>query len=109
MTFDEFLAEEMKDPEFREAYEDLAPEYEIINAMLDVRIAQDLTQRQLAELTGIRLTDISRLENGARNPSLDLLKRLAKGLGKQLHISFEDRKAEDDVQDVENDERRALP
>ena len=38
--------------------------------------------------TGIDQADISKLENGTRNPSLKLLKKLASGLGMQLKIEF---------------------
>ena len=45
-------------------------------------------QKELAEKTGIPQADISRLENGTRNPSLKLLKRLADGLDMDLGIVF---------------------
>ena len=38
--------------------------------------------------TGINQVDISKLENGTRNPSLNLLKRLAKGMGMTLKLEF---------------------
>lgn len=49
---------------------------------------QNLTQKELAKRTGIDQADISKLENGTRNPSLKLLKRLAHGMGMQLKIEF---------------------
>jgi hypothetical protein len=36
-TFEEFLNEEMQDPEFRAEYEALEPEFSIIQAMIDAR------------------------------------------------------------------------
>lgn len=50
--------------------------------------ARDLTQKQLAEATGIAQADISRLENGTANPSLRTLKRLAAGMGMTLKLEF---------------------
>ena len=47
-----------------------------------------LTQKELAERTGINQADISKLENGTRNPSVNLLKRLAEGMGMALKIEF---------------------
>ena len=44
------------------------------------RTSQNLTQKELAERTGINQADISKLENGTRNPSVNLLKRLADGM-----------------------------
>lgn len=56
--------------------------------MLDTWISNDFTRKELAEYTGMSLTDISKLENGTRNPSLKLLKRLADGMGMTLKIEF---------------------
>ena len=53
---------------------------DVIRAMVDAGISQNLTQKELAERTGINPADISKLENGTRNPSLKLLKRLADGI-----------------------------
>lgn len=87
-TFDQFLEEQLKDPEFRKEWEYLQPERNITRAMLDTRISHDFTRKELSEYTGISLTDISKLENGTRNPSLKLLKRLADGMGMTLKIEF---------------------
>ena len=87
-TFDELLAEQMKNPEFKKEYEALEPEFAIIQAMIDVRKNTGITQKQLAEKTGINQADISRLENGNANPSIRTLKKLAEGLGMKLKIEF---------------------
>lgn len=47
-----------------------------------------LTQKQLAEKTGIYQADISKIERGIGNPSISTLKRLADGLGMELRIDF---------------------
>ena len=86
--FDDFLAEQLEDEDFRQEYENLQPEFDVIRAMIEARISKNLTQKQLAERTGINQADISKLENGTRNPSIKLLKRLAEGMGMDLHIEF---------------------
>ena len=48
----------------------------------------NLTQKELSERTGINQADISKLENGTRNPSLNLLKRLADGMDMMLELKF---------------------
>ena len=78
----------MKDPAFRKEYEALQPEMDIIRAILDARIRAGLTQTELSKKTGISQADISRLENGTRNPSLALLKRLADAMNMTLRIEF---------------------
>lgn len=87
-NFRETLDEQMKDPKFRAEWEALEPERQIIRAMIEGRERGDLTQQQLAEITGIQQSDISRLENGTGNPSLRTLKRLAAGMGMRLKLEF---------------------
>ncbi len=86
--FDVFLEEQLQDDELRQEYENLQPEFDVIKAMVEARISQNLTQQQLAERTGINQADISKLENGTRNPSIKLLKRLADGMDMAVKIEF---------------------
>ena len=88
MRVDDYLQEQLKDPEFKKEWDDIQPEMDVIRAMIDARIEQNLTQKDLAARTGIDQADISKLENGTRNPSLKLLKKLAYGLGMRLKIEF---------------------
>ncbi len=86
--FKKFLNEQLQDEEFRKEWENIQPEMDVIRAMVDARISQNLTQKELADRTGINQADISKLENGTRNPSLKLLKRLADGMGMTLKLEF---------------------
>lgn len=89
MKFSEYKEKALKnDPELYAEYKALEPEYEIIKQIINTRIEQNLTQKQLAERTGTKQSNISRLEQGEYNPSLKFLKKLARGLGKELHIEF---------------------
>lgn len=87
-NFRETLNEQMKNPEFKKEWDVLEPEYQIIKAMLDARNEKAMTQKQLADITGIPQADISRLENGNANPSLKTLQRLADGMGMKLKLEF---------------------
>lgn len=87
-NLNQFLNEQMENPEFAKAYEAIQPEMDVIRAIVDARISRNLTQQQLAERTGINQADISKLENGTRNPSINLLKRLAEGMDMVLKIEF---------------------
>jgi ribosome-binding protein aMBF1 (putative translation factor) len=78
----------LQNPEVKEEYDQLQPEYDIIQAMIDARISQNITQKELSARTGITQADISRIENGTRNPSLNMVKKLAQGLGMQLKLDF---------------------
>ena len=87
-NFRETLNEQLKNPEFKKEWDALEPEYQIIKAMLDTRKEKAMTQKQLADITGIPQADISRLENGNANPSLKTLQRLADGMGMKLKLEF---------------------
>ena len=87
-TFDNYLKEQLEDKEFKNEYNNIQPDIDIIRAIVSARTSQNLTQKQLSEKTGIDQSDISKLENGTRNPSINLLKRLADGLGMDLKIEF---------------------
>ena len=87
-TFNDILEKQLKDEEFRKEYEAIQSEMDIIKALVDARNSLNLTQKELAERTGINQADISKIENGTRNPSLNLLKRLADGMGMVLKIEF---------------------
>ena len=87
-SWEELKKELLNDPETYKEYKNLEPEYEIIKEIIKVRIDQNITQKELAKRIGTRQAHISRLESGEYNPSLKFLKRVAKGLGKELHISF---------------------
>ena len=78
----------LKDPEALAEYEAQKPEMEVIRALIGARIEQNLTQEQLARRSGIRQSNISRIENGTCSPTISTLQQLASGMGKKLHIEF---------------------
>lgn len=88
LSFDEYLAEQLKDPQFKAEYVALQPEHAIVQSVLDARLAAGISQQELSKRTGINQGDISKIERGTANPSLRTLKRLAAGLGRQLKIEF---------------------
>lgn len=83
-TPEESLDEQMKSAE----YEAPEPEFNIIQALIDARKSQNLTQQQLSERTGIAQTDISKLETGNANPTLKMLQRLAAGMKMNFKVEF---------------------
>ncbi len=86
--YEEYKKKALQNPEVKKEYDALEPEYDIIQAMIDARKEQNLTQKELSARTGITQADISRIEKGTRNPSLEMMKRLAQGLGMQLKVEF---------------------
>jgi len=89
VSFDTLKSELMQDNEFRNEYEKLRPRYDIISQIIETRKAQNMTQAELAKLVGTQKSNISRLEGGNYNPSLDFLIKVAKSLGKELKIQLQ--------------------
>lgn len=87
-TLDNALKEYMRDPEFKKEWDALEPQYQIIKAILDARKAANMTQKELSELTGITQADISRLESGNSNPTINTIQRIATGLGINIQVNF---------------------
>ena len=88
VKFEDFLQEQLQDPEFFREYTALQPERAVIQAIIDARKNSGITQKELSERTGIAQGDISKLENGNANPSVRTLQRLANGMGMTLKIEF---------------------
>ena len=74
--------------ELRAEYEALAPQYEIVDAVISARMEQNMTQAELAERANTKQSNISRFESGNYNPSLEFLQKLAGALGKNLEIKL---------------------
>ncbi|MEA2016530.1 MAG: helix-turn-helix transcriptional regulator [Actinomycetota bacterium] len=88
MEWEEFKKDLLKDPEFKKEYEKLEPEYRIIRQILSLRRKKNLTQEQLAKLTGAKQSSIARMESGRHNTSLRLLEKIAEALDTELDIRF---------------------
>ena len=87
-NFDDFLEQQLSDPELRREYDAQQPEHAIIQTMIDARKHAGMTQKELAIRTGIAQSDICKLEKGNANPSLRTLQWLASGMGMTLRIEF---------------------
>ena len=88
VKFEEIHNRLMKDDEFKAEYEKLKPRYELIAQIIDTRSRLNITQEELAQRVGTQKSNISRFESGAYNPSLDFVTKVAKSLGKEVHISL---------------------
>ena len=79
----------MEDKEFVEEYNKLKPRYDLISQIIEERIKQNLTQEELALKVGTKKSNISRLENGSFNPSLDFIVKIANSLGKKVSLTLQ--------------------
>lgn len=86
--FDRYLNEQMKDPDFKKEWDENEARYQLMMMVFRARNEEQLTQSELAERTGLRQSNISRIENGQSMPSIATLAKIAQGLGKRLEIRF---------------------
>jgi transcriptional regulator with XRE-family HTH domain len=82
VRFEDWEAEQMQDPEFQAAVEELEPAYQVAR----LRIRRGLTQKQLAKLVGTHQSSIARLESGNTQPRLSFLRRVVNALGARLEV-----------------------
>ena len=88
LTLDEYLKEQLKDPEFKKEWEKSEAAYQITRELIRARITGKVSQRQLARKAGTTQAVISRIENMTVSPSIALVQRIANSLGKKLEIKF---------------------
>ena len=88
ISFDSLKEELLEDEEFKVEYDKLKPRYEVISQIIEARKEKNMTQEDLAKKVGTQKSNISRLESGNYNPSLDLLIKVARCLGKDLQVQI---------------------
>lgn len=89
VSYESYLAKKLNDPRFAEMWEEEQAEMMVSIAIMEAREKEGLTQKDLAEATGMKQNAISRIERGETNPTIGTLRRIADGLGKKLVIGFE--------------------
>ena len=87
--FRSYYKKQMQDQAFRAEQENTRAEFDVTRALIAARIAQNMTQQELAERSGIRQSNISRIERGSCSPTIATLQALAVGIGKKLNVTFE--------------------
>ena len=90
-TFEETLADQMKNPEFQEGFLQAKEELEEFARIREVRRASGLSQEVIAQRMGTSQSAVARIESGlsrGRWPSMSSLERYARALGKKLEVRF---------------------
>lgn len=78
----------MEDPSYREAYEVIAPEFEIARELIAARARAGLSQAEVAERMGTTQSAVARIESGKQKPSTRTLERYAQATGSTVKISL---------------------
>ncbi|MEX1013551.1 MAG: helix-turn-helix transcriptional regulator [Candidatus Paceibacterota bacterium] len=86
--FKDFKKELLKNKETKEAYNDLSLEFEIISLLIEKRIKNKITQKDLAKKIGTKQSSISRFESGDYNPSISFINKIAKALDAKIEINI---------------------
>lgn len=73
-------------PDFRKAWDDSREEYRLIGEMIALRKVENITQKELAAMTGSRQQVISRIEKKISSPSLKYFCNILGSLGYELQI-----------------------
>lgn len=87
-SFDDFLKEMYQDPKFRDSWYDLAADKDIASAIINERNEKDLSLKQFAKRTGMSKKKLIKICEMGNNPSLNQLKKIAKGMDKVLRVEF---------------------
>ena len=94
--FQNFLDDNLKNINLEELTEEVTyiQDYniyqEISNLIVKLRTQAGLTQKQLAEASGLTQSNISNIEKGNKHPTIESLKKIADATGKRLIIDFKD-------------------
>ncbi|MDD0823913.1 helix-turn-helix transcriptional regulator [Mannheimia sp. AT1] len=81
IPFEDVLQQAMKNPEFKEEFDELQVQRELAQLLKQARLDKNLTQAQVAEISGINVKNISRLERGIVSPKYATVVRYLKALG----------------------------
>ena len=93
-TLKEYIAEQMRDSEFKKAWDDLDPEFQVLKAMIKAREKTGVSQAELARRVGTRQSVISRLERGGfSKATLETIKKVADALDMRVEIKLRHKRA----------------
>ncbi len=83
-------------PQQLEKLEQFRDHYGIANQLIELRKEEGLSQSALAQKSGIAQSEISRIERGVLNPTVNTLSSLARSLGAHIEL-VKDRKSRHDA------------
>lgn len=66
----------------------IEPEFEAILQLYEARIDMHMSQQELSKKSGVRQSNISRIERGTCSPTIKTLSELAYAMGKRLEIKI---------------------
>ena len=88
LSFERYLAQQMKNKVFRKAYEEESQRLRIAYQILQLRKKQRLSQKELARKLDTTQSTVARMEAGQQNFTTDTLQKIASALDRDLKIEF---------------------
>ncbi|MCX6791036.1 MAG: helix-turn-helix transcriptional regulator [Candidatus Gribaldobacteria bacterium] len=88
VDFQDYLAEQLKNPSFKKDYERFGKQLEIAYQILQLRKKKGLSQSDLAQRIGTQQSDVARMEAGQQNFTTNTLQKIAEAFGYNLKIEF---------------------
>ena len=82
----EIEKQRQNNPEFRKAWDESRAEYKLIGEMVSLRKQENITQKELASLTGNKQQVISRIERKESIPTIRVFSHILDALGYELQI-----------------------
>ena len=88
VDFQEYLANQLKNPEFKKYYEECGKQLEITYKILQIREQIGMSQKELARKIGTTQSNIARMETGEQNFTANTLQKIASAFSRNLKIEF---------------------
>ncbi|HLA88175.1 MAG TPA: helix-turn-helix domain-containing protein [Anaerolineales bacterium] len=95
MNSNDYFKKFEKDPEYQEAEQKYKLILDLADEILRLRMEKGWSQAELAKRAETKQANISRLENGMLNPSVNFLQKVAKALDTDLSIHVANKPSEE--------------
>lgn len=96
-NYDTYVEEQLKDPEYRKAYEEELRRLRYAYKITQLRKEEDLSQKEFAERINTTQSVVSRIEQGSQNITMDYLEKIAEALGRDLVVDFREKSGKQKV------------
>jgi|GEM_PF-4402492 len=88
MNFEDYRKELQQNPEYLEAEKELKPLLDLADEILSLRLEKGWSQSELARRTGTKQANISKIESGLANPTIQFIKKVAGAFDADLVVQF---------------------
>ena len=88
VDFQEYLTEKLKNPKFKEYYNEYGKQLEIAYQILELRKQKKISQGELAKRIGTKQSNVARMEAGQQNFTTDTLQKIASVFNREVKIEF---------------------